>query len=101
MKIPAIVNLSNVKRFAEAEGFDPARIMPPTQKGKKLSYLTPDNRRVNFGNAEYESYDSHKDAERRDNYLKRASNIKGDWKADKYSPNNLAMKLLWSRKVKL
>ena len=101
MKIPAIVNLSNVKKMARAEGYNPSNIMPPTQQGKKLSYLTPDGRRINFGNSQYESYDRHLDQDRRDNYLKRASNIKGDWKSDKYSPNNLAMHLLWSRKVKL
>ena len=28
-------------------------------------------------------------------YRARATNIRGDWKKDKYSPNNLAIKLLW------
>ena len=37
----------------------------------------------------------HKDDKRRQNYLLRASHIKGDWKDNKYSPNNLSMHLLW------
>ena len=68
---PSIVNVENVKRMAKAEGYDPSRIMPPTQKGKKVSYMAPDGRRVNVGNADYASYDRHRDAGRRDNYLKR------------------------------
>jgi hypothetical protein len=101
MRISKIVDVENVRRMAITEGYDPNRILAPTQKGKKLSYLTPDNRRVNFGSSEYESYDKHKDETRKDKYLKRATNIKGDWKKDKYSPNNLAIKLLWSPKTKL
>ncbi len=29
-------------------------------------------------------------------YLARASAIRGDWKTQKYSPNNLATKILWA-----
>jgi len=101
MKIPKIVNLENVKIFAKNEGYDPNKIMPPTVKGKKLSYITPDNKRINFGNADYESYDSHKDEERKKAYLARAKGIKGEWRKDKYSPNNLAIHLLWSPKTLL
>ena len=32
---------------------------------------------------------------RRNAYLKRATNIKGNWKDNKYSPNNLAINILW------
>ena len=96
MRIPKVVNLNNVKQMAVNEGYDPSRILPPTQKGKKLSYLTPDNKRINFGNSEYESYDKHKDDERKQRYLKRATNIKGDWKKDKYSANRLARAVLWN-----
>lgn len=33
--------------------------------------------------------------ERRKSYLARATKIKGNWKADPFSPNNLAIHLLW------
>ncbi len=98
---PRILNLRNVARMAIAEGYDTSRIFPPTQQGKKLSYLTPDGRVVNFGNIAYESYDSHTDKQRRRRYLARARNIRGDWQNDPYSANNLAIRILWSDKVDL
>lgn len=101
MDFPEILNLKNVAKMAQAEGYDSSKIFPPTIKGKKLSYETPDGRIVNFGNDQYESYDAHMDPERRRRYLKRARNIKGDWRADPYSPNNLAIRLLWSDKIDL
>lgn len=50
---------------------------------------------VHFGQMSYEDYTKHKDDTRRKNYLTRAKAIKGKWKEDKYSPNNLAIHLLW------
>ena len=32
---------------------------------------------------------------RRSNYLHRTSQIRGDWKQNKYSPNNLSRTILW------
>jgi hypothetical protein len=43
----------------------------------------------------YEDYTKHKDDKRRQNYLLRASNIKGDWGKNPYSPNSLIFNLLW------
>jgi len=43
----------------------------------------------------YEDFTKHKDEERRQQYLSRATNIKGNWKKNKYSPNNLAINILW------
>jgi hypothetical protein len=100
-EFPRILNLKNVALLARAEGYDTARIFPPTRQGKKLSYLTPDGRLVNFGNVAYESYDSHMDRQRRAKYLARARAIKGAWQNDPYSPNNLAIHILWSDKVDL
>jgi hypothetical protein len=101
MDFPKILNLKNVSKMAQAEGYDISKIFPPTIKGKKLSYETPDGHIVNFGNDKYESYDAHMDKDRRSRYLKRARNIKGDWKHDKFSPNNLAIRILWSDKIDL
>ena len=33
---------------------------------------------------------------KRKGYIARATKIKGDWKRDKFSPNNLAISILWS-----
>ena len=43
-----------------------------------------------------EDYTKHQDLKRLNNYLSRATKIKGNWKKDKYSPNNLAINLLWN-----
>ena len=43
----------------------------------------------------YMDYTMHKDDKRRQNYLLRASNIKGEWKNNKYSSNNMSMHILW------
>lgn len=43
----------------------------------------------------YEDFTKHKNEERRQNYLNRANAIKGDWKKNPYSPNNLAINILW------
>jgi len=55
----------------------------------------PNGKWIHFGAMGYEDYTKHKDDKRRENYLNRASNIKGSWKQNKYSPNNLAINLLW------
>lgn len=52
---------------------------------------------IHFGQMGYEDFTYHKDSTRRENYLKRTANIKGDWKDDKYSPNNLSRNLLWEK----
>jgi hypothetical protein len=69
-----------------------------TRKNKKYMILNDDNKYVHFGDNRYEDYTIHNDLERRKRYLKRARNIKGNWKKDKYSANNLAINLLWNGK---
>jgi hypothetical protein len=44
----------------------------------------------------YEDFTKHKDEKRRENYLKRTANIRGKWKDDPYSKNNLSRCLLWN-----
>jgi len=67
------------------------------KKDKKFYILHPyTNRRIYFGSSEYQDYTAHQDEERRQNYLKRATKIKGNWKSNRYSPNWLSINLLWS-----
>lgn len=66
-----------------------------TRKDKKYMIQDPNNKWVHFGQMGYEDYTKHRDDNRRMNYLNRASKIKGRWKTNKYSPNNLAIHLLW------
>ena len=69
-----------------------------TRENKKYMILNDDNKYVHFGDNRYEDYTIHNDLERRKRYLNRARNIKGNWKKDKYSANNLAINLLWNGK---
>ena len=67
-----------------------------TKPGKK--YMTVDlntNKWVHFGDLGYEDFTKHKDQERRERYLARATKIAGNWKYNKFSPNALSIHLLW------
>ncbi len=65
-------------------------------KDKKYRIYNPTMRKfVDFGQMGAEDYTKHGDMLRRNNYLKRATAIKGDWHKDPYSPNNLAIHILW------
>ena len=72
-----------------------AKIGLSTKKEKKYMVVTPDGKIVHFGQMGYEDYTKHKNKTRRKNYLRRSRGIKGNWKKNKYSPNNLAIHLLW------
>ena len=66
------------------------------RKSKKYMVKNPENNKwVHFGDNRYQDFTKHKDTKRRSLYLKRATNIKGNWKDDKYSANNLSINLLW------
>lgn len=66
------------------------------RKDKKYMILDPNtNKMVHFGNINYEDFTKHKSLERRRLYIARASNIKGNWKNNKYSPNLLSINILW------
>ena len=70
-------------------------ILPSTRKNKKFMVLNPDNKYVHFGDNRYEDFTQHKDKDRQQKYLNRSSKIKGNWKDNKYSPNNLSINILW------
>jgi len=65
------------------------------RKDKKYMVFNPKGKGIHFGNINYEDFTKHGNLLRRKNYLNRATNIKGDWKDTKYSPNNLAIHILW------
>jgi len=70
----------------------------PSEKTKfKYKVFNPNtNKFVYFGSMLYEDYLKHGDEIRKKNYLLRSGNIKGNWKDDKYSKNNLSRHILWS-----
>jgi hypothetical protein len=64
-------------------------------KTKKYFIINPSGKVVNFGQMDYEDFTKHKNPIRRQNYLNRSENIKGNWKDDGYSANNLSRNILW------
>ena len=74
---------------------DAVEIHFSSRKGKKYMVRNPDGKWIHFGALGYEDFTKHKDEKRRDNYLKRATKIRGNWKDTKYSPNNLSINILW------
>lgn len=72
-----------------------ARLFVSTKKDKKYMIETPDGHWVHFGQMGYEDYTKHQDPIRRNNYLVRTANMKGEWRDNPYSANNLAREILW------
>ena len=67
-----------------------AKLYPSSNTQKKYDIYDPENNHwVHFGQIGYEDYTKRK------NYLTRSGKIKGDWKKNKYSANNLARNVLW------
>jgi len=63
---------------------------------KKYMVLNPHtNKFIYFGQMGYKDFTFTGDLIKRNNYLRRTENIKGDWKDNKYSPNNLSRNILW------
>ena len=80
----------NAKRLYNKEVF------LSTRKNKKYMIMNDDKKWIHFGQLGYEDFTKHRDKQRRELYLKRASKLKGDWKTNIYSPNLLSIVLLWT-----
>lgn len=77
-------------------GSDEIMIFASSRKDKKYMLIHPfTNKLVHFGSLNHEDHTKHKSEDRRNKYIQRASNIKGNWRDDPYSPNNLSINLLW------
>ena len=72
-------------------------VEPSTRKNKKYMIMNDDHKYIHFGDLRYEDYTKHQDKDRLKNYLSRATKIKGNWRKDKYSPNQLSINLLWNK----
>ena len=72
------------------------KVFVSTRKNKKYMIMNDDNKWIHFGQMNYEDFTKHKDKQRQELYLKRASKIKGEWKTNIYSPNILSIVLLWT-----
>jgi hypothetical protein len=73
-----------------------AKLYPANNPAKKYKIYDPKNNKwVNFGQIGYEDYTKHHDKNRRKNYLTRTKYMRGNWKKNRYSANNLSRNILW------
>jgi hypothetical protein len=95
--------LKLARKYAKQFGIQ-GPVLFSDKAGKKLMVRNPSGQTVHFGSVGsgdflLHSLEGNKQLaeKKRQSYLARALKIKGDWKADKYSPNNLAINVLWAR----
>jgi len=94
--------IKQAKKFAKKAGYKDWNSLELANDGKHKLVL----RGVKFGsinNNDYIIYKQHfptiADVKRKQ-YLARATKIKGDWKKSRYSPNSLAINILWDGSTK-
>jgi hypothetical protein len=94
-KLAQLKEVSNIK-MVKKRGKDiyNSDVFPSTRKDKKYM-IWNGSKWIHFGSILYQDWTKHQDPVRRESYLKRASKIKGNWKENPYSPNFLAINLLW------
>ena len=68
-----------------------------SRKNNKYMVKLPGGKKVHFGSPKYEDYTIHKDKERRDKYLSRATKIKN--KQGELTHNNPESSNYWSTKL--
>jgi hypothetical protein len=102
--------MKQVKLLAKDTGYDPSKVEMSEDENHKCVYHSPDGD-VYFGKVGYGDFIIYSWLEqqgeeeegfaemKRDAYLARATKIKGDWKENKFSPNNLAINLLWAGNI--
>ena len=86
------------KVFKKAEQYlgSDVDIRLSTEPKKKYMVFNPHTHKwIHFGLIPYEDFTKHNDPVRRHSYLTRTAFMRGDWKKDKYSPNNLSRNILW------
>jgi hypothetical protein len=99
-KLEDLIKVSNPKKVIEnAQTYfnNPnIKIYLSNHKYKKYSITDPiKGKLVHFGDIRYSDFTQTNDKNKQEAYLKRAMKIKGDWHDNKYSPNSLAINLLW------
>ena len=89
--------LNIVQMIADKYGYDKNLLTYSDNPKKKLSYNN-----INFGSSVNNDFiiyllktNEENALEKRKNYLARAYNIRGDWRTNSISPNNLAIRILW------
>lgn len=99
--------IARARAAAKADGYDPKSLTFSDDDVAKLMITDDSGRKVRFGRVGYGDFLLWSAAEKkgkvkngfaaqkRDTFQKSHSQIKGDWKSNKYSPNSLALAILW------
>lgn len=98
-KYDPIWNYSNprtVQRKARLLFGRNATIFRSNLKTKKYFIIDNHGKKIHFGCMNMEDYTHSHNEIKRNSYLKRSAGIKGQWKENPYSRNNLSRNLLWS-----
>jgi hypothetical protein len=98
--------LRMAQRFAQRAGIPYKKVQFSSKADKKLMVPNPSGQMVHFGQVGYGDFllyslqgDKALADRKRRLYLSRAQRIKGDWRKDSYSPNSLAINVLWPPKA--
>ena len=103
MKLNDLIKISDPaevkRRFEKYRGAAKATIEPSPRPDKKYLIRVAAvggmrGRAVHIGST-LPDFTKHGDEARRKSYLARSAGIKGDWREDKWSANNLSRALLW------
>jgi hypothetical protein len=99
--------LQMAQRFAQRAGYPYKKLQFSSKADKKLMVPNQSGQMVHFGQVGYGDFvlyslkgDRKLADQKRRLYLNRAQKIPGDWREDKYSPNNLAIWILWPPTLK-
>jgi hypothetical protein len=93
--------LDTARAAAKRAGYDPKSVEFSDTNKHKLMICTPEGKVKRFGavgNGDFiiwSAVDKAKAAVKRNTFHKSHGAMKGNWRADKYSPNNLALGILW------
>ena len=95
ININKVSNPTKVKaNFRKYEGNDDVKLELSENKDKKYKVIV-DGKTTHFGST-MPDFTKHTDKTRQKSYLARSGGIKGNWRANKYSANNLSRSLLWT-----
>ena len=104
MILSNVSNVQMVEKNCEKLFGDKMILLESNRKNKKYmiyDYLT--HKMIHFGSANHLDYTKYLELygpeianQHRERYLKRATKIRGDWKDNPFSANNLSINLLWN-----
>jgi hypothetical protein len=88
-------NPLQVRKMADKYLGKDIQVYLSSKKDKKYMVQNPEGKWIHFGQMEFQDFTKHQDLKRRKSYLSRTANMRGEWKDNPYSANNLSRNILW------